>query len=156
MVLHSTNCLSVECPLNTMQEYHTGQSNWPPQTHTHTTLTYICTHTTLTSQHALHLLPQNFHFRVAFHSNDYLTDLPQSSIITLLQEACMQELVLLRCIRVLHDGVQITITNNALMYEFMYNGIGIHSGNKLGPKVSQDLFSCTDREEMQHMHLASS
>ena len=82
-------------------------------------------HTTLTSEHVLHLLPPNFHFRVTFNINHYLTDLPQSSLSTLFQKACMQELVLLSCIRVNSDGIQITITNNALMYEFMNNGIGI-------------------------------
>ena len=57
----------------------------------------------------------------------------------------MQELVLLSCIKVNSDGIQIT-TNNALMYEFLNNGIGIHSGNEPGPIVAQDLFSSTDRQ----------
>ena len=58
----------------------------------------------------------------------------------------MQELVLLSCIKVNSDGIQITITNNALMYEFLNNGIGIHSSNEPGPIVAQDLFSGTDRQ----------
>ena len=58
------------------------------QTHTHA---YICTykHTTLTLQHALHKHTQYFHFRVASHSNDYLTDPPQTLHSTLSQEALM-------------------------------------------------------------------
>ena len=74
-----------------MPEYHIDQNNWPPHIHIHIH-TCIRIYTSMqhlrTSQHALHLFPQNFHFRVALHSNDYLTHPPQSPHSTLLHEAC--------------------------------------------------------------------
>ena len=60
----------------------------------------------------------------------------------------MKCLVLLFCITSLFDGFQITIPNNALILEIMYNCIGIHSGNEPVSKAVEDFFSCTDKEEL--------
>ena len=59
-----------------------------------------------------------------------------------------------------HDGCQITIFNDALMYKFMYNSIGIHIVNEPSPKVVKNLLSCMEWEESQYttgqhfMHIA--
>ena len=111
--------------------------------------TEASTHTPLTLQHALHFLPQASHPSIAFHSYDDLTDIFQGLFITLLQQACMQVLILLSCIRIPHDGCQITTPNDILMSKFMYNGIGIHSINEPAPKVAKNVLYCMKWKEPQ-------